>query len=396
MKKVTILLVGIGGYGDGYVQKLLHHSHERNYVLAGAVDPAPERSRSLGELKKLKVPVFHTMEGFYAQGDADLAIISSPLQFHSAQTVSALKHGSNVLCEKPVSVTVDEAIAMRQARDQVGKFVGIGYQWSFSDAISALKKDIIAGKLGRAKRLKTIALWPRGFAYYQRSSWAGKIRAQNGDLILDSVANNATAHFLHNMLYVLGDRFDRSSVPVELEVELYRANQIENYDTAAFRVKTKEDVEILFLATHASQEKLEPVFCFEFEHATVYYDQEAEKEVKAVFKDGTVKNYGDPFFHYYQKLWACLAAVTDGTPIPCGIEAALPHTICINGAQQAEITNFPAGLTAKDEKRLYVPGLGTVLKDCYERFQLPNETGALWAQAATKVNLHNYLAPLGW
>ncbi|NLW56308.1 MAG: Gfo/Idh/MocA family oxidoreductase [Firmicutes bacterium] len=396
MAKVSILQVGIGGYGDRYSGELLRHNHEGNYVLAGAVDPAPERSRHLAELERLAVPIFHSMEEFYAQGTADLAIIASPLQFHSVQTIFALEHGSNVLCEKPVSVTVEQASAMRQARDKAGKFVGIGYQWSFSEAITALKREIIAGKLGRPRRLKTMVSWPRSFAYFQRSNWAGRIRAQNGDLILDSVANNATAHFLHNMFYVLGDRFDRSAVPVELEVELYRAYQIENYDTAAFRAKTREGVEILFLATHASREECGPAFCFEFEQATVYYDAEQEKEIKAVFKDGRVKTYGDPFADYFQKLWTCVAAVTDGRPLPCGIEAALPHTICINGAQQAEINPFPAAWIAQDEQRLYVPGLEVVLKDCYERFQLPSETGAGWVRPATKVNLQNYLSKLGW
>ena len=201
-----------------------------------------------------------------------------------------------------------------------------------------MKSDILAGKLGRPRRLKTMVLWPRDFAYFQRSNWAGRIRAQNGVLILDSVANNAAAHFLHNLLYLLGDRSDRSAVPAELEVELYRAYQIENYDTAAFRAKTSEGVELLFLASHASREKIEPVFCFEFEEATVYYDDGREGEIKAVFKDGREKSYGDPFADYFQKFWTCLAAVTDGTPLPCGIEAALPHTICINAAQQAQIT----------------------------------------------------------
>ncbi len=396
MDKVTILLVGIGGYGGRYVDELLRHYEEGNYLLAGAVDPAPERSRHLAELQRLKVPIFHSLEEFYAQETADLAIISSPLQFHSTQTVYALQHGSNVLCEKPVSVTVEQAIAMRQARDEAGKFVGIGYQWSFSKAITALKSDILAGKLGRPRRLKTMVLWPRGFAYFQRSNWAGRIRAQNGELILDSVANNAAAHFLHNLLYLLGDRLDRSAVPAELEVELYRAYEIENYDTAAFRVKTREGAELLFLASHVSREKVEPVFCLEFEEATVSYDTGRVGEIKAVFQDGREKRYGDPFADYFQKLWTCIATVTDGTPLPCGIEAALPHTICINAAQQAAITSFPAALTVRDEERLYLPDLGTVLHECYERFQLPGATGAGWARPATKVNLHTYLAKLGW
>ncbi len=396
-KPVAILLVGIGGYGNGYVDELLNYKGEEIFKIAGAVDPAPEKCKSIEKLKKLNVPIYQTMEEFYAEHQADLAVISSPIQFHSDQTCLALSHGSNVLCEKPVSATVEEALKMIKARDQAGKFVGIGYQWSFSEAISSLKQDILAGKLGRARSLKTIVLWPRDFAYYNRSSWAGKIRDQKGNWILDSVANNATAHFLHNMFYVLGEKTDRSAVPLELNVELYRANQIENYDTAAIRIKTREGADIIFLATHATKECLEPSFCFEFDKATVYYDEEdGTGEIRAVFKDGTTKHYGDPFLNRRRKLWICIDAVRNGTPIPCGIEAALSHTVCINGAQKAGITNFPAELVVKGEKAIYVKGLGDVIKDCYERQLLPSEVGASWAKPASKVNLEAYLDQLGW
>jgi hypothetical protein len=53
------------------------------------------------------------------------------------------------------------------------------------------------GMLGRPKRLKTLVLWPRDFAYYNRNDWAGKKTDQNGRPVLDSVAHNATSHFLH-------------------------------------------------------------------------------------------------------------------------------------------------------------------------------------------------------
>jgi hypothetical protein len=65
-------------------------------------------------------------------------------------------------------------------------------------------------------------------AYYQRSFWSGRIKDDNGNWILDSVASNATAHYIHNMFYVLGNEVDKSAVPVEVAAELYRANNIEN------------------------------------------------------------------------------------------------------------------------------------------------------------------------
>ena len=87
--------------------------------------------------------------------------------------------------------------------------------------------------------------------------------------ILDSIANNAAAHFLHNMFYVLGGGLNRSAVLRQVTAELYRANAIENFDTAAIRAVTAGGVETLFLATHATGSTLGPNLCYEFERATI-------------------------------------------------------------------------------------------------------------------------------
>jgi len=78
-----------------------------------------------------------------------------------------------VLCEKPVSATVQEALRMAAAEKQARGFVAIGYQWSFADAIQSLKRQILAGDLGRPRRLRTLVSWPRDAAYYARTGWAG-------------------------------------------------------------------------------------------------------------------------------------------------------------------------------------------------------------------------------
>ena len=140
---------------------------------------------------------------------------------------------------------------MIRARDEAGKLVAIGYQWSFSSPIQRLKRDILAGGLGAPRRLRSVCLWPRDEVYYTRNDWAGRQRAADGSWILDSPVNNAMAHDLHNMLYLLGPSIDRSAQPVEIVAELYRANDIENFDTAALRVRTTSGAEVLFYGSHA-------------------------------------------------------------------------------------------------------------------------------------------------
>src|SRR5690606_23790349 len=137
-------------------------------------------------------------------------------------------------CEKPLSATVDEALAMIEARDRANRTVAVGYQLSYSKKIQALKQDMMNGVFGKPIRFRTMALWPRADSYYDRA-WAGRIQDDHGRLIFDSVANNATAHYIHNMFYVLGKEIDRSAQPARVTAELYRARLIQNYDTAVMR-----------------------------------------------------------------------------------------------------------------------------------------------------------------
>ena len=45
----------------------------------------------------------------------------------SVCTIAALNAGKHVLCEKPMAVTVEEAVAMKEAAERNGKLLMIGF-----------------------------------------------------------------------------------------------------------------------------------------------------------------------------------------------------------------------------------------------------------------------------
>jgi len=84
-----------------------------------------------------------------------------------------------------------------------------------------LKRDLLDGRYGRPLRLATLCAWPRDRAYYRRNSWAGRLRdGDSGAWVLDSPANNAMAHFLHNALFLLGPAMTHSALPAAVTAEL--------------------------------------------------------------------------------------------------------------------------------------------------------------------------------
>jgi hypothetical protein len=115
-----------------------------------------------------------------------------------------------------------------------------------------------------------------------------------------------------------GGTLDASARPVALQGELYRANNIENFDTCALRAVTDMGCEALFYAAHPVDCHDEPVFEYRYEKATLVYNANPavpQNVLAAVFPDGTVRQYGNPDPGSYGKLMVCLDAIESGRPV---------------------------------------------------------------------------------
>jgi len=394
MEEVSIALVSMGGYAYNYYgTRLLHPPPEQKIRLVGGVSRSPENVKE--EYKQAEIPVYSSLEELYENCRVDLTISSGPIHMHAPVTCTALSNNSDVLCEKPLTGTIQEAQKMADEEEKSGRFVAIGYQWSFSDTIQALKRDIIEGLLGDPISLKTLVLWPRPLSYYNRNYWAGRKKVDQ-QWVLDSPVQNAVAHYLHNMLYLLGDSREKSAQPLEIESELYRANNIENYDAAALRCVTEGDAEILFYSAHCVPENRGLILSYEFEKAVIEYNVMESNCFTVRFDNGRTKSYGNPDEDLDKKLWDSVRSVRTKETVACGIQASIPHTLCVNGAQEsAKIQTFPEEMVKQsscdDTVLVWVEGLSKALSDSYQWSILPSEFDEYsWAHKGHKIDLSNY------
>ena len=367
---MKILLVGTGGFGAGYIKTLLKNTDE-SVIWAGAADPymTPE-TRAL--LEENRIPVFSSMEEYYVSNTADLTVFCTPTYLHREQCVYALSRGSHVLCEKPLAPTEEDGHAMLAAEEAYGKFIAIGFQWSYAPPILQLKRDILEGVLGDPISLKTAISWPRNLDYFSRSTgWAGSIQ-RNGRLVLDSIASNACAHYLHNMLFLLGERMEESARVAKLEGRCLRANAIENFDTCTLKMDTETGAKLYFAATHAADQLRNPCFEYRFTGGTVSLSWEKGASMRAVFSDGTEKDYGiPPSSADFSKLQICIDAIRQGTRPPCTVKTALPHAMCIEKLyRQIPVENFQNVVFNRGKNRMEVPGLFERLCEAYETEEL--------------------------
>ena len=396
---MKIVLIGIRGYAKVFMDALFANEPGEDFEFSGFIYPKSRKSPIPQELIDNNIPQFDSLDEYYENNTADLVIISSPIQLHVTQTIKALENGSDVLCEKPIAATIQDAIKMNEVSKRTGKFVGVGFQWSFSEPILSLKKDILDGVYGKPVSCRTVVQWPRTERYYHRSSWAGKIQNDYGDWILDSVANNATAHFLHNMFFCMGEGLGKSAYPVEIQAEMYRANDIENYDTFAAKIKTDNNVDMLFLASHAVPENVHPIFEFKFEKGIVTFDSSKDRILYGTSDGGETKAYGNPFDDEMRKIFTCIRAIRGEEEVPCDIDAASPQLITINAVSEHNtITEVPEEFLIREKKMeetgettlIHIKGIKDAFMECYEKGMLPSEMGLPWAKSQGSFEVGGY------
>ena len=373
---VKVIMIGINGYGHYYLKTFLEETDCDEAVLVGVVDPEAERSIYYNAFKEYGIPVFNRMNDFYlGGGKADLAVISSPPHFHVPQSILALHNHTNVLCEKPLSSLVSEAEKLIKKKNKSGKFVMVGYQWSFSEGIQDLKRDILERRFGNPLRIKALCLWPRDYAYFTRNKWAYRNIDEEGNAVRDNLFSNAMAHFIHNMLFLLGDTMETASEAVDIKSQLCRANQIETYDTGLFCARTPSGVDLLFMGTHAGAKTTDPCFRIEFESGFAELKPGA-KIISAKTLDKKEIAYPSPDSdHQFKKLFAALKNLQQPGNLVCTPETALPHAKLVEQIHNGSGTvgTFSGDKVIRENNRLYVQGLDELLLSAYRNFRIPSD-----------------------
>lgn len=149
---------------------------------------------------KYKAKPYYTIESLLENVvDTDVVSVCSPNSFHSHHTISALKAGKNVLCEKPMAISVDECKKMMIEADLTGKDLFIVKQNRFNPPVAALKEVIDSGRLGKILNVELNCFWNRNDEYYRQSDWKGKKTIDGGTLFTQF------SHFIDLLYWLIGD-----------------------------------------------------------------------------------------------------------------------------------------------------------------------------------------------
>lgn len=140
---LRVILIGAGDIATSQHLPAIAHAGDQVVVVA---DPVPERAQLAARRFGIPRAVSTSEEAFGVP--ADVAVITTPPHVAPALIRSAIDVGLDVLCEKPMALSLDAAaVAVRAARHST-RSVQVGYKNRFHPLMRRLHDAIVEGSFG--------------------------------------------------------------------------------------------------------------------------------------------------------------------------------------------------------------------------------------------------------
>nr|MDO8116823.1 Gfo/Idh/MocA family oxidoreductase [Candidatus Sigynarchaeota archaeon] len=138
---------GIIGFGSFSERRLIPGFSGSTAVIHGITRRTLAGARE--KASQYKIPLFfNDPESLVEHGEIDAVYIASPNDVHVEHARLAARHGKPVLCEKPMSTTIDDAISMSIACVTAGIPFMIAQCYRYAGSCMAIKDMIESGLLG--------------------------------------------------------------------------------------------------------------------------------------------------------------------------------------------------------------------------------------------------------
>ena len=151
----------------------------------------------------------------------DYVSVCSPNYLHDAHIRFGLRHGADVICEKPLVLNPWNVDALAEIESETGNRIYTILQLRLHPSVIALREKVKKSESGKTFDVDLKYITSRGNWY--RYSWKGDINKSGG------IATNIGVHFFDMLTWVFGDALENNVAFHELtraggELKLEKAN----------------------------------------------------------------------------------------------------------------------------------------------------------------------------
>jgi UDP-N-acetyl-2-amino-2-deoxyglucuronate dehydrogenase len=149
--------------------------------------------------------------------------ICSPNQHHFEQICWGIKHGANIICEKPLVIDPTELNQLMDLEERTGRKINTILQLRLHPAVTALKNLLSAETMAKKHEVSIHYITARGNWYF--NSWKGREQESGG------ILTNIGIHLFDLLIWLFGnakgvsvDTFNRKKSRGSLELERATVN----------------------------------------------------------------------------------------------------------------------------------------------------------------------------
>lgn len=145
MRKLGIGVVGVGEMGKRHAENLRRNVPEARLV--AIADVLAERAQQVAAEYEIERS-YGSLEAMLENKEIEAVLIATPDKFHAQAVALAARAGKDILCEKPLALTLSDAHAAIDAIAKAGRRLQVGFMRRYDPAYAAAMKRIEAGEIG--------------------------------------------------------------------------------------------------------------------------------------------------------------------------------------------------------------------------------------------------------
>ncbi|KAE8423561.1 hypothetical protein BDV36DRAFT_306078 [Aspergillus pseudocaelatus] len=222
LRRLNIGVVGIGRMGQRHAMNILHHTLRANLICV--CSPAKsDLDWADQNLKHHGVKVYATFEEMIMEPGLEAVVIASATSFHVSHSLESLRRGIHVLCEKPVTLKLDELQSLvHQCEAHPETKMMVGFTRRFDADYKYAREKVVAGRIGRPLILRSHGCEP-----FDTSDFFVPYAKASGGIFVDS-----TIHDIDLTLSFFGENIQPKALwatgVVAKHLELGRFDDVDN------------------------------------------------------------------------------------------------------------------------------------------------------------------------
>jgi predicted dehydrogenase len=203
MERIKTCLIGCGRISINHLEAAWNNCD--TVELVAVCDIVPEHmekvlaSSSFPEGERAAIRRYTDYHEMLQKEQPKLAAIATESGNHANIALDVIAAGCNLIVEKPIALSLNDADAMIAAAKKQGMLLCTNHQNRFNKSIQQIRGAVERGRFGRLLHGAAHIRWNRGQDYYTQAPWRGTW-AQDGGALM-----NQCIHNIDLLRWMMGD-----------------------------------------------------------------------------------------------------------------------------------------------------------------------------------------------